>query len=206
MTAIDLDALSPRERYKLLCAVVIPRPIAWVTTLSPAKTVNAAPFSFFNVFGADPALVILGLERRADGERKDTAVNIAAGGEFVVNIVTPSLAEAMVASAALYPSQTSEPEALGLATAPSLRVSVPRLAAVPVALECRHRLTLAFSPEREIVIGEALALNAKDGLVDVERMHVHWGDELPLARLYAERYARLEELPGLAIPELEVAP
>lgn len=206
MTAIDLDALTPKERYKLLCAVVIPRPIAWVTTASASGTVNAAPFSFFNVFGSDPALIILGLERRPGGERKDTAVNIAAGGEFVVNIVTPSLAEEMVASAAAYPPERGEPEALGLTLAPSRRVAVPRLSAAPVALECRHRLTLAFSPEREIVIGEAIALNARDGLIDTTRLRVDWGDDLPLARLYADRYARLEELPGLAIPELETAP
>ncbi|MBV0893291.1 flavin reductase family protein [Paracoccus sp. Z118] len=203
MTTIDLDALSPRDRYKLLCAVVIPRPVAWVTTTGPDGIVNAAPFSFFNVFGADPALIILGLERRLDGGRKDTAANISAGGEFVVSIATPDLAESMVATAAAYPSDRGEPDALGLELAPSQRVSVPRLAAAPVALECRHRLTLNFSPEREIVIGEAVALSAREGLIDTDRMHVSWGAELPIARLYADRYARLEETGRHAIPEPE---
>ena len=74
--AIDLTALAPATRYKLLTAVVLPRPIAWVTTISPAGVVNAAPFSFFNVFGQDPALLVLGLEHHADGRMKDTARNI----------------------------------------------------------------------------------------------------------------------------------
>ena len=200
MTEIDLSALDPRTRYKLLTAVVIPRPVAWVTTKSPDGVVNAAPYSFFNVFGQDPALVILGLENRSDGTRKDTAGNIRETGEFVVNIATPELTETMVATAAAYPSHRSEPEALGLALAASRHVAPPRLSDAPVALECRHTITLNFSPERDIVVGEAVGLAARDGLIDTERMHVDWGNAMPVARLFADRYARLEEIERHSIP------
>lgn len=202
MTEIDLLKIAPRERYKLLTAVVIPRPVAWVTTISGTGLVNAAPYSFFNLFGQEPALVILGLERDGAGMMKDTARNIRDTGEFVVNIVTPALIQAMVATAAAYPAHQGEPEALGLATAPSEQVAPPRLAEVPVAIECRHTVTLAFSGERDIVIGEAIGLVARDGLVDLERMYVDWGGDFPVARLFADRYARLEEIERRPIPKL----
>ncbi len=203
MTQIDLLSLDPRDRYKLLTAVVIPRPVAWVTTLGADGVVNAAPYSFFNLFGKDPALVVLGLENRPDGSRKDTSENIRATGEFVVNIATPALNEAMVATAAAYPSDDSEAEALGLATVPSAHVAPPRLADVPVAIECRHTVTLGFSAERDIVVGEAIGLAARDGLIDLERMHVEWDGDYPVARLFADRYARLEEIERRTIPTLD---
>lgn len=201
-TRIDLTALAPQERYKLLTAVVIPRPVAWVTTQDRQGRVNAAPFSFFNLFGQDPALVILGLEHARDGSGpKDTARNIAATEEFVVNIVTPDLIGPMVETAAAYPPDVSEPQALELALAPSSQVAPPRLAAAPVAIECRLKDTLRYSGERDIVVGEAVALVARDGLIDTGRMHVDWGGNLPLARLFADRYARLEEIARHPIPQ-----
>ena len=84
--SLDLDAMEPALRYKLLTAVVIPRPVAWVTTVGVDGTVNAAPYSFFNLLGKDRALVILGLEHHADGSAKDTTENIRRTGEFVINI------------------------------------------------------------------------------------------------------------------------
>lgn len=202
MMEIDLLRIAPRERYKLLTAVVIPRPVAWVTTISSAGLVNAAPYSFFNLFGQEPALIILGLERDRAGMMKDTARNIRDTSEFVVNIATPALNQAMVATAADYPAHQGEPEALGLAIAPSSQVAPPRLAEVPVAIECRHTVTLAFSAERDIVIGEAIGLAARDGLIDLERMYVDWGGDFPVARLFADRYARLEEIERRPIPKL----
>lgn len=206
---VDLEALDPRSRYKLLTAAVIPRPVAWVTTQDVDGIVNAAPYSFFNLFGKDPATVILGLEHHADGRPKDTTANILATGEFVVHLATPSLLEAMVATAASYPRGTSEPAALGLRLAPSVKVAVPRLADAPVAIECRRTLGLTLGPEREILVGEAVGLATVDGRVeiDLERMYLHWIDELPVARLFGDRYASLAELPPRAIPEpVPVAP
>lgn len=202
MTDLDLTRLAPIDRYKLLTAIVVPRPVAWVTTQDKTGRVNAAPFSFFNLFGQDPALIILGLEHHRDGSGpKDTSRNIAETGEFVVNIVTPDLVETMVATAAAYPPDMGEPAALNLDLAPSTLVTPPRLAAAPAAIECRLKDTLRYSPERDIVVGEAVALAARDGLVDTGRMHVDWGGDFPIARLFADRYARLDEIGRHAIPK-----
>src|SRR4028119_647196 len=91
----DLRELSSRDRYKLLVSVVVPRPIALVTSLNATGHVNAAPFSFFNVMGSDPPLVVLGIGDRSPGAPKDTAHNIRCAGEFVVNIVDEAIAEKM---------------------------------------------------------------------------------------------------------------
>ncbi|WP_292294925.1 flavin reductase family protein [Marivita sp.] len=98
---LDLDSISAQDRYKLLSALVIPRPVAWVTTMDAQGVVNAAPYSFFNVFGQDPALIILGLQHKPDGSAKDTTRNIDATGEFVVNLATPALVRDMVGTASL---------------------------------------------------------------------------------------------------------
>ncbi len=198
---LDLDALAPRDRYKLLTAVVIPRPVAWVTTVDREGRVNAAPYSFFNVFGQDPAVIVLGLEHREDGSAKDTERNIDATGEFVVNIATPDLLGPMVASAAAYAPGESEPEALGLALAPSVRVAPPRLADAPVAIECLRMMALSLSSERCILLGRAVGLTTRAGLVDPGTLRVDWGGEYPVARLFADRYARLEEIGRHAIPQ-----
>jgi len=199
-TTLDLDALSPRERYKLLTAVVIPRPVAWVTTANAAGLVNAAPYSFFNVFGQDPALVILGLEHHSDGRPKDTTRNINETGAFVVNIALPDQLEDMVNTAAGYAPDTGEPQALGLALAPSSKVAPPRLAQAPVAIECQRMMSLSLSAEREIMIGRAVALSTRDGLIDTDTLRVDWGGDYPVARLFADRYARLEEIARRSIP------
>lgn len=198
--SVDLDALEPGIRYKLLTATVIPRPVAWVTTIGEAGQVNAAPYSFFNVFGQDPALIVLGLEHRKDGSLKDTTANIRRTGEFVVNIASIDLLDEMVGTAAAYPEAVSEPEALGLALEPSAKVAPPRLAAAPVSIECVQLQTLNFSAERDLVIGRAVAMAARDGLIDTETWRVEWQDDYPVARLFGERYARLDELAPRAIP------
>ncbi|KMK65461.1 flavin reductase family protein [Puniceibacterium sp. IMCC21224] len=199
---LDLGAMSAGDRYKLLTAVVIPRPIAWVTTLNEHGVVNVAPYSFFNLFGKDPALVILGLEHHGDGSPKDTTRNIRRSGEFVINIATPDLTRVMVDTAAAYDPDISEAEALGLALAPSAHVAPPRLAVVPVAIECRRTTALTFSREREIVVGEAVGFAARDGLVDPSNWHVHWADAYPVARLFADKYAEVNEIAPHSIPKL----
>jgi len=197
---LDLDALTPAERYKLLTAVVIPRPIAWVTTRSKAGVINAAPYSFFNIFGQDPPVVILGLEHRADGSAKDTERNIDATGEFVVNICTPDLLTEMVGTAAAYDADVSETDALDLALAPSAKVAPPRLANAPVAIECQRMFGISLSSERQILLGRAVGLAARDGLVDPVTKRVDWNGDYPVARLFADRYARLGQIDHLTIP------
>lgn len=197
---IDLTALDPKTRYKLLTALIVPRPIAWITTVSRDGVVNAAPFSFFNVFGKDPALVVLGLEHHADGREKDTTRNIRETGEFVINLVTRDTLAPMVATAAAAPPEQSETEALGLETLASAQVAPPRLACAAAAIECRKTVGLSFSAEREILVGEALGIAARDGLIDPATWYVDWAGDMPVARLFADRYAALVEIERLSIP------
>src|ERR1700741_299854 len=122
MSGFSLKDLSRQDRYKLLCAVVIPRPIALVTTLDENGAVNAAPFSFFNVFSENPPLIVLGLQHRPDHSPKDTTRNIHRNGEFVVHMVDEALSVAMNDCAVDFPSGDSEVAATGLVTLASVDV------------------------------------------------------------------------------------
>src|SRR5262247_3743177 len=164
--ALKFADLAPRQRYKLLCGLVVPRPIALVSTLSPAGVVNAAPYSFFNAFSEHPALVVLGLQHNEDGSPKDTTRNIHRSGEFVVNLVDEGIAEAMNLTATDFPPGEGEPLALGMATVPSTLIKPPRLAQAPAAFECRRSVGLAFGPQRELLIGEVLGAHVREGIVE----------------------------------------
>ena len=125
---IDPSLLSKADNYKLLTNLVVPRPIAWVSTVNSEGLVNLAPFSFFNAVCADPLYVVVSIGRRDNGAPKDTAANIERCGEFVVNLVTEDLLAAMNISAADFPPDQSELPAAGLLATPSVRVKPPRLA------------------------------------------------------------------------------
>ena len=187
---VDFSQIPPETRYKLLCATVVPRPIALVTTVDAAGVVNAAPFSFFNVFSEEPPLVVLGLQHKPGRTAKDTSRNIAETGAFVVNLVDEALAEAMNLCAVDFPPEVSEVEAAGLALAPGIAVPVPRIAEAPFALECRRTAVLAFGPQREIVLGEVLRLHARDGLLDEAAMRIDAEAYRPVGRLFGDAYAR----------------
>lgn len=193
MSGLPLRDLNRHDRYKLLCAVVVPRPIALVTTLDANGAVNAAPFSFFNVFSEDPPLIVLGLQHKPDGTAKDTTRNIHRDGEFVVHMVDEALASVMNDCAVDFPSSESEVGALGLATSPSLDVRVPRLAAAPFALECRRNVALAFGPGRELLVGEVLRVHAREGLLDTESMYVDLAAYKPIGRLFGNLYSYQRE-------------
>src|SRR5450755_3013739 len=128
--------VNHHDRYKILTAFVLPRPIAWVTTLGPTGTVNAAPFSFFNVFAEDPPLCMFACNKRPDGRLKDTWLNIQRTGQFVINLTDEPLARAMHESSGDFPPDISEPAYLGLKTAPSVDIKPPRLADAPWAMGC----------------------------------------------------------------------
>ena len=193
MPGFSLRDLSKQDRYKLLCSVVIPRPIALVTTLDANGALNAGPFSFFNVFSEDPPLVVLGLQHKADRTPKDTTRNIDRDGEFVVNMVDEALATAMNDCAVDFPSGESEVAALGLLTLPSVDVKVPRLAAAPFALECKRSVSLSFGPGRELLVGEVLRIHAREGLVDAANMYVDLKAYRPIGRLFGNLYTYQRE-------------
>jgi flavin reductase (DIM6/NTAB) family NADH-FMN oxidoreductase RutF len=193
MSGFSLRDLSPHDRYKLLCGVVVPRPIALVTTLDANGAVNAAPFSFFNVFSENPPLVVLGLQHNADRSPKDTTRNVQRDGEFVVNMVDEALASAMNDCAVDFPSGESEVTALGLAVSPSVDVRVPRLAAAPFSLECKRNVSLVFGPGRELLVGEVLRIHAREGLLDTEGMYVDLAAYRPIGRLFGNLYTYQRE-------------
>ncbi len=197
---IKLADLKDREAYKLLTAIIVPRPIALVTSVNDAGTVNAAPYSFFNIFADDPPTIVLGMSWRPDTTLKDTTANIRRTGEFVVNMVDEALAETMNDTAIDFPPDVSETDALGIELAPSTLVNAPRIKAAPFALECRKMVGLSFSESREILLGEIIAIHARDGLIDTRRMYVDRQRYRPICRLSGIGYARLGEIFDMARP------
>jgi flavin reductase (DIM6/NTAB) family NADH-FMN oxidoreductase RutF len=171
MMQFDFKSLDATSRYKLMTGLVVPRPIAWITTINVNGAINAAPFSFFNAIGTDPALIVLGIGDHPD-RPKDTAVNIQREKEFVVNLVPEALAQAMSDSATDYPAHVSEIDALGLATSCSQWVKPPRLDGCPASLECRLERVLMIG-ENRIVFGEVLGVHVLDEVVsDVSKCQV----------------------------------
>lgn len=133
---LDFASLRPRDAYAWMTATIMPRPIAWVSTISAEGKTNLAPFSFFQGITANPPTLMFVPVNTRDGTKKDTVRNIEAVPEFVVNLVSFELAEAMNATSATLPFGDSEFEMFGIAPAPSVRVRPPRVAAAPVAFEC----------------------------------------------------------------------
>ncbi|MBE9607494.1 flavin reductase family protein [Acetobacteraceae bacterium H6797] len=168
----DFDGLPREKRAKLLLSTVVPRPIAWVVTRDEAGRVNAAPFSFFNVMGSNPPTLALGIARRPAG-LKDTAANIKATGEFVVNLVPHRLAEAMNLTSFDAESGVDEIAAAGLTAQPSHRVAPPRIGESPVAMECKVMTLIEQESGHTIVLGEVLAMHlAEEAVMDVERCYI----------------------------------
>ena len=166
---IDVAGAAVVDVYRMLVGLVAPRPIAWVTTRSPGGVVNLAPFSFYNLFGANPPVVIISPTLTRDGRKKDTLLNVERTGEFVVNAATERHAEEINRSSLALPPDESEVELLGLETLPSRRVAPPRLADVPFALECRVRqiLPIGTGPiAANLVIGEVVTVVVDDDVLD----------------------------------------
>jgi len=161
---IDPSQNTKLDNYKLLINLVVPRPIAWVTTINPAGSINLAPFSFFNAVGGDPMYVVIGIGNRNDGSPKDTARNIQSTGEFVVNLITEDLLDAMNISSVDFPPDESEVTAANLRTVPGIRVKTPRLEQSQASLECKlfRAETLGAST---LIIGEVVMFHVADHLV-----------------------------------------
>jgi flavin reductase (DIM6/NTAB) family NADH-FMN oxidoreductase RutF len=168
----DLVEKHAHRAYALLAGLVTPRPIALVTTIDAAGVVNAAPFSFFNVFGTEPAMCAFAPGDHADGTPKDTARNLRLNHEFVVNLVDEAIAQAMNLCAATLPYGESELQHAGLTTAASSLVKPPRIAESPASLECVEHSTLQIG-ENRLVIGLIKRLHAREGLVDPQTLRVN---------------------------------
>ena len=202
----DFATISPQDRYKLLASTVLPRPIAWTVTQDLNGRLNAAPFSFFNVFGQDPPIVIIGIGGRKPGDAKDTGHNIRETGEFVVNLVGHENLPQMNITAIDFPPDIDEIAEAGLTTAASVKVKPPRIAESPVALECRRFMLIDLNVNRTLVLGEVLAMHVRDDCVtDPGRFYVDSPKLDLVGRMHgAGWYTRttdLEDLPRIRLQD-----
>lgn len=186
------DTLKRESRYKLLTSLVVPRPIALVTSLGASGVVNAAPFSFFNVLADEPPIVILSIEDRASGPMKDTARNIVERGEFVVNLVDEAIVVQMHGCSNDLPPESSELAEVGLTPVASISIAAPRILEAPAALECTLHSEIAIE-KRRILIGLVRHLHVRDGLVDPQTLRIDMSRYQPVGRLFANRYCRTAE-------------
>ena len=161
----DMAQIAPMQRYELLLGTVVPRPIALITSLSSDGLLNAAPYSLFNVMSHEPPIVAFSVLPNAHGQMKDTGRNALSTGEFVVNLVSEEIAEAMNLTCIDAPPNVSEIDLAALATVPSIRVKPPRIRNSPVALECRLETSLAFGPGLAIILGRVEHVHVPDELV-----------------------------------------
>jgi flavin reductase (DIM6/NTAB) family NADH-FMN oxidoreductase RutF len=193
---LDPQSLGQRETYKLLIGCVVPRPIAWVSTVDLAGVRNLAPFSFFNAIGSNPPAISISISC-VDGldPRKDTLRNICDTSEFVVNIVDEDLAQAMNATSASYPSNVDEFEIAGLVAAPCVTVRPARVVGAPVSLECKL-FTLVPVGEgpgsATLVIGVIHMIHVRAD-VSNDRHYIDIMKLRPIARLAGASYAYVHE-------------
>jgi flavin reductase (DIM6/NTAB) family NADH-FMN oxidoreductase RutF len=166
---IDPARDEPRKIYRALIGAVVPRPIAWVTTVNPAGRTNLAPFSFFNAFGGHPPVVVFAPNHKRDGSEKDTLRNVKATGEFVINVAVAGLAQQMNLSSKELPAEESEIDLTGLAIVPSQHVKPPRIRDTPIHIECTLRQVLQIGEgpmSANLVIGEVVLMHIADTIVD----------------------------------------
>ncbi|MCU1299511.1 MAG: Nitrilotriacetate monooxygenase component [Acidobacteriaceae bacterium] len=191
------DQLSHREFYRILISSVAPRPIAWVSTLSREGRPNLAPFSFFNVISAKPPLLGFSpaLRRLENGQEvKGTLLNIRHTGEFVVNVVTYEIAEAMNITSGEYEHTVDEFELAKLATRPSEIVRPPQVAASPVSFECKLYQIIDFGtqpPSGSFVMGEIVSVHVEENVLSEGQLD---GNALDLVgRMGGTQYSRTTE-------------
>lgn len=186
----DFEMLPQRACYRLLTSTVVPRPIALVTSRSPAGAINAAPFSFFNVMGHDPPIVVLGIERAAPGSLKHTARNIRETHDFVVNLVSEAMLPGMLKCAEALPEGVSELEHAGFSAAQSSKIAVPRIAVAPASLECRETVTLGVGEGRSLVVAQVLAMHLQDDAFEAETQRVLDKKLNLIGRMAGDRYLK----------------
>ncbi len=197
----DTAALSPRERYQLLTSLVVPRPIAWVSTRSAEGACNLAPFSYFAAVSNTPFLVSVSIGSRGDVE-KDTLRNIRQTGAFCINLATePQLAQ-MNETAGEWGPEVDEFERAGLQAAEAESVNAPYVANCPAVMECRpFKLVELEGSPNTLVIGEVLRVRLADDVPLVPGTFFADTTALrPLGRLWGDLYATLGETPSLPRP------
>jgi flavin reductase (DIM6/NTAB) family NADH-FMN oxidoreductase RutF len=197
----DTASLSADEAYKLLSSTVVPRPIAWLTTLNEKGGINLAPFSFFNAVSSDPPMIAVSIEDRARNVEKDSLANIKRAGSFVSHVVTEALLESVVTSAIEFPSEISEVEVTGLHLVSSHHIAVPRLLEVPVSMECKLESFLRVGKAATLVIAEVVCFHVqgelyKNGRVDSVKLQA-------LGRMSGSDFVKTRDLVSLPTPSYE---
>ncbi len=191
---------------RVLTGVVVPRPIAFVSTMSTDGIVNLAPYSFFNAVAYDPPTIVFSSSRRVPAKEKDTLANIEATGEFVLNIVVDDIADAMNQTAAEYPADVNEFEIAGLTPAPSDRVKAPRVAESPVNMECRLVQVVPIGSgdhAHGLVIGEIVLMHLRDDIINGHRIDHHILK--PTGRLAGNMYCRTADTYEMVRPVYDPA-
>ena len=189
---VDGRGLDPATAHKLVVGCMVPRPIAWVTTVDQEGTVNAAPFSSYNYVSTSPTLIAINIEHR-DGQPKDTARNIRESGAFVVNVVTEANMELMHRCAWAYGPDESEVDLLGIELLPSRCVRAPRIACTPVQMECRLDQALILgNGSSTLFVAQVVAYHLSEEIFDGRR--IDSAKMRPLARLGGPFYAALGEI------------
>ena len=197
----DFATLQARQIYKLMASTITPRPIAWITSQDAQGRLNAAPFSFFNAFCADPPIVGVGIGSRPDGEAddpspKDSWGNIRATKSFVVQLVDEASAGAMNRTATPFAPGENELALADIETLPSTHVAPPRIASSPVAFECLLHQEIALGDSNALILGRVLAMHVRDDAVlDAERLHIATERLGLIGRMHgAGWYARTSDL------------
>jgi flavin reductase (DIM6/NTAB) family NADH-FMN oxidoreductase RutF len=188
------DSLSERDRYKLLIGTIVPRPIAWVSTISPDGVANLAPFSYFTIACTDPMTLLFCPQRKSDGTKKDTLVNIEATGEFVINLTNEATAEAMNRSATGLPYGDSEFAWAGVTAIPGEMVNAPRVVEAPVAFECVIRELLDVGGGDgggTVVLGTVQCIHIRDDMM--ADGYVQLDILKPIGRLAGSAYTRVTD-------------
>ena len=196
---LDPAQVSTTDIYRALISVVVPRPIAFVSTLGADGRTNVAPFSFFNAIASAPPLVGIAILDRQD-DPKDTLRNIRATGEFVANLVSEPMLNAMVRTAGDWPADVSEFEIAGLTAAPSQKVKAPSVAESPVHLECTLYKEIELGSS-SLLVGEVVLLRVKDDVMTEGRV-----DPMKLqavGRLGGELYSLMREVVKVSRPRVE---
>ncbi|MEV4628196.1 flavin reductase family protein [Micromonospora sp. NPDC049523] len=188
---IDCAGLDAGERYKLMTGIVVPRPIAWITSRSRSGVLNLAPFSQFTIVSYTPLMVGISIGHR-EGLPKDTRRNVEETGEFVVNVPTFAMMQLVHHSSADYGPEDSEVDLLGVELVPSIAVGVPGVAQVPIRMECRWHSTTPFGTGGSgFVAGEVVHVHVADDAIDGVKVDTRTID--PLMRLGGPSYARIAD-------------
>jgi flavin reductase (DIM6/NTAB) family NADH-FMN oxidoreductase RutF len=203
MASLDPQELGQKATYKFLIGAIVPRPIAFISTISSSGIGNLAPFSFFNGVSSNPPAIMVAITRKPNGDKKDTLINIESTRQFVVNSVNEWLVEPMNQCSASYPYGVNEMEKVGLTPLPSLRIRPARVKESAIHLECELYDTLEVGDGSEgsstIVVGKIVMLHIdqslyQDGKIVFEKLK-------PISRLAGVSYGRTTDVFDLPRPK-----